>query len=104
MVPSACGLLALLRCTLYRRHLFSWQQARPSLREQRRSFMNLAASSPLQHVRPVVRKLRGMPASDGAGVQLTRIIGTPQLDSLDPFLLLDGFGYDDPGADDAGCT
>ncbi|HLS69286.1 MAG TPA: pirin family protein [Kiloniellales bacterium] len=60
--------------------------------------MNLAASSPLQHVRPVVRKLRGMPASDGAGVQLTRIIGTPQLDSLDPFLMLDEFGSDDPGA------
>jgi hypothetical protein len=27
-----------------------------------------------------------MPASDGAGVRMTRIIGTPQLDMLDPFL------------------
>ena len=40
----------------------------------------------------VARKLRGMPASDGAGVKLTRVIGTPQLDMLDPFLMLDEFG------------
>jgi len=37
-----------------------------------------------------------MPASDGAGVRMTRIIGTPQLDMLDPFLLLDCFESDDP--------
>jgi redox-sensitive bicupin YhaK (pirin superfamily) len=42
----------------------------------------------------VIRKLRGMPASDGAGVKLTRVIGTPQLDMLDPFLMLDEFGTD----------
>jgi len=42
----------------------------------------------------VARKLRGMPASDGAGVKLTRVIGTPQLDMLDPFLMLDEFGTD----------
>ena len=30
-------------------------------------------------IRPVLRTLRGMPASDGAGVKLTRVIGTPQL-------------------------
>lgn len=42
----------------------------------------------------VVRTLRGMPASDGAGVKLTRVIGTPQLPDLDPFLLLDEFGTD----------
>ena len=40
------------------------------------------------------RTLRGMPASDGAGVRLTRVIGTPQLDMLDPFLMLDEFGTD----------
>jgi len=38
----------------------------------------------------------GMPASDGAGVRLTRIIGTPQLDMLDPLLLLDCFESDNP--------
>ncbi|MFY2764431.1 pirin family protein [Arenimonas sp. MALMAid1274] len=44
--------------------------------------------------RPVLRKLRGMPASDGAGVKLTRVIGTPPLPDLDPFLMLDEFGTD----------
>jgi redox-sensitive bicupin YhaK (pirin superfamily) len=42
----------------------------------------------------VVRSLRGMPASDGAGVKLTRVIGNPELDMLDPFLMLDEFGTD----------
>ena len=27
----------------------------------------------------------GMPTTDGAGVKLTRMIGTPELDMLDPF-------------------
>ena len=42
----------------------------------------------------VARVLRGTPTSDGAGVKLTRVIGGPQLDMLDPFLLLDEFGTD----------
>ena len=42
----------------------------------------------------VVRKLRGRAASDGAGVRLTRVIGSPELPDLDPFLLLDEFGTD----------
>lgn len=46
--------------------------------------------------RQVLRVARGIPASDGAGVRLTRIIGTPQLPDLDPFLLLDEFGTDRP--------
>ncbi len=44
----------------------------------------------------------GMPASDGAGVQLNRIIGQPALPDLDPFLMLDEFGSDDPKAYIAG--
>ena len=44
----------------------------------------------------VIRTVRGMPASDGAGVKLTRVIGTPQLPDLDPFLMLDEFGTDRP--------
>jgi len=44
--------------------------------------------------RSVTRRVRGIPASDGAGVKLTRVIGQPKLDSLDPFLLLDEFGSD----------
>jgi len=47
-------------------------------------------------IRPVIRTLRGLPASDGAGVKLTRVIGTPQLPALDPFLMLDEFGTDRP--------
>jgi len=42
----------------------------------------------------IVRHVRGMPASDGAGVKLTRVIGSPQLPDLDPFLMLDEFGTD----------
>jgi redox-sensitive bicupin YhaK (pirin superfamily) len=38
----------------------------------------------------------GMPASDGDGVKMTRIIGTPRLDMLDPFLMLDCFESDQP--------
>jgi quercetin 2,3-dioxygenase len=48
-------------------------------------------------VRTVVRRVRGMPTSDGAGVKLTRVIGQPQLSELDPFLMLDEFGTDNPG-------
>jgi redox-sensitive bicupin YhaK (pirin superfamily) len=46
--------------------------------------------------RRVERIVRGMPASDGAGVKLTRVIGQPQLPDLDPFLMLDEFGTDRP--------
>ncbi|MGY0650593.1 pirin family protein [Luteimonas sp. A537] len=42
----------------------------------------------------VVRKVRGHAASDGAGVKLTRVIGSTELPDLDPFLLLDEFGTD----------
>ena len=45
---------------------------------------------------------RGMAASDGAGVKLTRVIGQPALPDLDPFLMLDEFGSDDPKAYIAG--
>ena len=39
--------------------------------------------------REVTRKIRGQPTSDGAGVRLTRVIGTGALDSFDPFPLLE---------------
>ena len=47
--------------------------------------------------RRVVRVVTGRPTSDGAGVRLNRVIGTPELDHLDPFLLLDEFKSDRPG-------
>ena len=46
--------------------------------------------------RKIVKTITGMKTSDGAGVNLTRIIGSPELNMLDPFLLLDEFGSDNP--------
>ena len=48
-------------------------------------------------MRGVARVLTGQPATDGAGVRMTRVIATDQLDHFDPFLLLDEFRSDDPG-------
>jgi quercetin 2,3-dioxygenase len=47
--------------------------------------------------RRVVKVARGVAASDGAGVRLTRVIGGPAVSDLDPFLLLDEFRSDDAG-------
>lgn len=44
----------------------------------------------------VLRSVPGLPTSDGAGVRLNRVIGSPALPDLDPFLLLDEFGTDQP--------
>ncbi|PWE17737.1 quercetin 2,3-dioxygenase [Marinicauda salina] len=48
-------------------------------------------------VRPIVKTTSGVKASDGAGVKLTRLLGSPDLRALDPFLMLDHFHSDDPG-------
>jgi redox-sensitive bicupin YhaK (pirin superfamily) len=47
--------------------------------------------------RRVVKVARGVAASDGAGVRLTRVIGGPSVPDLDPFLLLDEFRSEDAG-------
>ncbi len=47
--------------------------------------------------RKVVKKVQGMATQDGAGVSLKRILGQPALRNLDPFLMLDEFGSDNPG-------
>jgi quercetin 2,3-dioxygenase len=52
--------------------------------------------NPVGLEREVARKVRGQPTSDGAGVRMTRVIGSQVLDSFDPFLLLDEFRSDDP--------
>jgi len=49
----------------------------------------------MSRTRQVARLVRGMAASDGAGVKLNRVIGGPDLPQLDPFLLLDEFRSDD---------
>lgn len=48
--------------------------------------------------RSVARVLAGMPTKDGAGVELARVIGQPHFRHLDPFILLDRFHSDEPGA------
>ena len=45
-------------------------------------------------VRPVLKIVKGLPASDGDGVRLTRMLGTPQAQMFDPFLMLDCFDND----------
>lgn len=46
--------------------------------------------------REITQILKGVRSSDGDGVQLTRIIGSSELNLLDPFLLFDVFGSDKP--------
>jgi len=46
--------------------------------------------------RTIQQIIKGVQTSDGAGVNLTRIIPNPGLDMLDPFLLLDEFDSNDP--------
>lgn len=56
------------------------------------------ATKPLQQPVPrqIMQVIKGIPATDGAGVELTRVIGQPALNMLDPFLLLDAFRSDSP--------
>lgn len=46
--------------------------------------------------RKVKQVVSGQATTDGAGVELVRVIGQPALMDLDPFLLLDAFRSDDP--------
>jgi redox-sensitive bicupin YhaK (pirin superfamily) len=59
--------------------------------------MSSAAEILTTKPRGIARIVSGMPTQDGAGVKLTRLIGTPQLADVDPFLMLDAFGSDNPG-------
>ena len=47
--------------------------------------------------RSVERIVAGQPTQDGAGVRLTRVLTHDLQRRLDPFLLLDAFGTDNPG-------
>jgi len=50
----------------------------------------------MSEIRQVERTLASQLTSDGAGVTLRRSIGSAMLPELDPFLLLDAFGTDNP--------
>jgi len=48
-------------------------------------------------VRELIQVIPSLPTSDGAGVKLRRSIGSQRGLYLDPFLMLDEFGTDNPG-------
>lgn len=48
------------------------------------------------HTRQVEQLIKGMPTSDGAGVNLTRVLTHNLQKRLDPYLMLDHFSSDDP--------
>ncbi len=50
----------------------------------------------METYRKISRIIHGQPTSDGAGVRLTRIFGFYEQGLLDPFLMLDYFGSDNP--------
>jgi quercetin 2,3-dioxygenase len=53
----------------------------------------------VEHViksRIVEQLVTGFETSDGAGVKLTRVLSQPLQSRLDPFLMLDAFGSDNP--------
>lgn len=52
---------------------------------------------PAPRIRPVAAAVRGVPASDGAGVRMTRLLGARQAQMFDPFLMLDHFDSADAG-------
>ncbi|MEI7725418.1 MAG: pirin family protein [Bacteroidota bacterium] len=50
----------------------------------------------MKNNREIERIIKGQLTSDGAGVKLTRILGHNTQEMLDPFLMLDFFGSDNP--------
>lgn len=58
--------------------------------------MNTTPSIALQQSRSVESVVQGIATSDGAGVKLTRVLTGQLHRRLDPFLMLDAFGSDDP--------
>jgi hypothetical protein len=57
----------------------------------------LAKHQTVSQPRAVERVLAGQPTSDGAGVKLSRVLTADLQRRLDPFLMLDAFGTDNPG-------
>jgi redox-sensitive bicupin YhaK (pirin superfamily) len=56
----------------------------------------MKTSESVARPRSVERLVTGKETSDGAGVSLTRVLTQPLQRRLDPFLMLDAFGSDDP--------
>lgn len=58
--------------------------------------MSTVATSLVTQPREVERLVAGQPTSDGAGVKLNRVLTQNLQKRLDPFLMLDAFGTDNP--------
>jgi len=58
--------------------------------------MNTINQVALRQSRGIDRIIEGIATSDGAGVRLTRVLSGKLQHRLDPFLMLDAFGSDDP--------
>jgi quercetin 2,3-dioxygenase len=58
--------------------------------------MNQTMNQTVTRSRSVERLVAGQPTSDGAGVKLTRVLTHDLQTRLDPFLMMDAFGTDDP--------
>ena len=58
--------------------------------------MNTVTQAPIQQSRDIEQLVEGVATSDGAGVKLTRVLTGKLQRRLDPFLMLDAFGSDDP--------
>ncbi len=58
--------------------------------------MNTINQTTLHQSREVERIIEGVATSDGAGVKLTRVLTGKLQHRLDPFLMLDAFGSDNP--------
>jgi redox-sensitive bicupin YhaK (pirin superfamily) len=58
--------------------------------------MDTATQATLHQSRSIERLVEGIATSDGAGVKLTRVLTGKLQHRLDPFLMLDAFGSDDP--------
>ncbi|HMC13730.1 MAG TPA: pirin family protein [Gallionellaceae bacterium] len=58
--------------------------------------MNTANQAILSQSRNIERIIEGIATSDGAGVKLTRVLTGKLQHRLDPFLMLDAFGSDNP--------
>ncbi len=58
--------------------------------------MNTATQTTLKQSRGIERLVQGVATSDGAGVNLTRVLTGKLHRRLDPFLMLDAFASDDP--------
>jgi len=58
--------------------------------------MNAITQAVIKQSRSIERQIEGIATSDGAGVKLTRVLTGKLQRRLDPFLMLDAFGSDNP--------